>query len=105
MAELTILREHLYRNHKLPEQCSRCYSFFQSHAELVKHARNLQSCEINNELPFVEGITRDQEDQLKKKGGVQGKSEIVKWKEVYRILFPNDDLSKMPSPSMYISLI
>jgi hypothetical protein len=53
----------------------------------------------------VEGITRDQEDQLKKKGGIQGKSEIEKWKEIYRILFPNDDMSKMPSPRMYISLI
>jgi hypothetical protein len=84
--------------HRLPEKCPRCDSYIGSSAELKKHLRNVQTREIKPAPPSDDGFTREQEDQLRSKVGAQSKSEVDKLDEIYRILFPNDDISGMPSP-------
>jgi hypothetical protein len=100
---LTPPREHLYRTHKLPVRCQRCFSEFKSEDLLSEHLRSLNLCTVLKTDPseFEEGFDKKQEEQLRsRKGNRPSQTEEDKWKDVYRILFPNEDVSKMPSPCM-----
>ncbi|KAF1952234.1 hypothetical protein CC80DRAFT_423089, partial [Byssothecium circinans] len=92
------LKEHLYRRHLLPIQCHRCCSTFTNEPALREHQRDPRGCEVKEHLP-LEGFDKDQERKLKsKKRSLVYMSEEDKWKVVYRILFPDDNESDMPSP-------
>jgi hypothetical protein len=92
------LKEHLYRRHLLPIQCHRCCSTFANEPLLREHQRDLQGCEIQEQMP-LEGFDKDQERKLKsKKRSLVHQSEEEKWKGVYRVLFPDDNDAEMPSP-------
>lgn len=95
----TIYREHLYRRHLLPRyQCNRCFEDLQSLAGLTEHQRLQTPCPLEDPEP-QEGIDEDQERRLRAKRRNKGKlSEEDKWVEVYRLLFPGDEL--IPSPCM-----
>ncbi|KAF2498724.1 hypothetical protein BU16DRAFT_536726 [Lophium mytilinum] len=93
------MKMHLYRNHMI-HQCPRCSRNFKTKNDLKKHQRELQGCQLGQlqSIQVPEAIGPEQYDQLKSKKGLAGRSEVSRWEEVYRILFPNDDHSVMPSP-------
>lgn len=92
------LKEHLYRAHSLPIQCPRCGKSFTVESDLDAHLRSAPSCEIR-ENARMQGMNKEQEKKLRsKKRSADVQSEEDKWKAVYRILFPDDDPSVMPSP-------
>ncbi|OCL14408.1 hypothetical protein AOQ84DRAFT_257243, partial [Glonium stellatum] len=92
------LKLHLYRAHSLPIQCPRCGKAFNAESDLDVHLRSAPSCEIQENAP-MQGMSKEQEKKLRsKKRSADVQSEEDKWKAVYRILFPDDDLLLMPSP-------
>lgn len=92
------LKEHLYRRHLLPISCHRCCSTFANEPLLREHQRDPLGCEIQEQIP-LEGFDKDQERKLKsKKRSLVHQTEEEKWKCVYNILFPDDNVIDMPSP-------
>ncbi|RYP40815.1 hypothetical protein DL767_001461 [Monosporascus sp. MG133] len=92
------VKEHLYRCHMQPKhQCNRCLHCFGSAAELVDHQRSDEPCERRDALPS-ETITDDQHTQLKSRAGkkLTDATEEGKWRSMYRIVFPDDEV--IPSP-------
>lgn len=88
---LIYLREHLYRSHRRPIHCSRCYQIFKSESLLIGHQRAPIVCPVQSPAP-IEGFCREQEKMLKcRKKDSSTMNEEDKWRKVYRILFPNDD--------------
>ncbi|XXG94877.1 Putative proteasome subunit alpha type-7 [Hypoxylon texense] len=94
------LKEHLFRVHRLPKfRCNRCAWEFQNSKELASHQRSTRPCELQVFEDQLEGINSEQEAQLKsRKKDSTNKPEEDKWFDVYRILFPTDDLSNIPTP-------
>jgi hypothetical protein len=98
MALTRELREHLYRRHQLPPQCSRCCQAFDSDSKLKEHSRLPDGCALRNEKP-LEGFDKDQEKRLRsRKKGFLGDSRDDQWKEIYLVLFPDTLLPEIPSP-------
>jgi hypothetical protein len=65
--------------------------------ELKKHVLEAKGCEVKEGQP-VEGITSDIEKQLKsRKKTRRDQPEAERWQEMYRILFP---MEEVPSPCM-----
>ncbi|KAI8286072.1 hypothetical protein K4K60_000717 [Colletotrichum sp. SAR11_57] len=76
--------------------CPRCRMTFSAEAEVREHLKSQSLCEVLEGVS-VEGFDEVQEKQLKsKKRGRVVKSEQDKWREIYRILFP--DSSEIPDP-------
>jgi hypothetical protein len=72
---------------------------------LRDHQRSIQPCEVREEEP-IEGFDKDQEKKLKsRKRSCPEQSEEDKWREVFRILFPDDEPSIMPSPCEFMTLL
>ncbi|KAK1751461.1 hypothetical protein QBC47DRAFT_417369 [Echria macrotheca] len=90
------VKEHVYRQHKLPVFCTRCGTTFPQDAQLVAHSRLAQACDVS---VFVtpDGFTEDQERSLRRKRKLAG-SEESKWVAMYKILFPDDAEGDVPSP-------
>lgn len=97
---MLIVREHLFRVHRLPKfRCNRCAWEFQNSKELASHQRSTRPCELQVFEEQLEGINSEQEAQLKsRKRDSTNKLEEEKWNDTYRILFPADDLSNIPTP-------
>lgn len=89
-------REHLYRRHKLPISCPRCRTPFPNDRELSDHLMQLERCTIQIADP-VQGIDRFQEAQLRTRRRTT-ETEWQRWREIFLILFPDDDESSIPSP-------
>jgi hypothetical protein len=97
---LTNSREHVYRIHTRPVQCLRCWETFGSDEEHLKHTRAEGMCELKSES-ISDGIDKAQERRLRSKKRMPSvKTEGDKWRQVYAILFPHDDLLNIPSPCM-----
>ncbi|KAF2647126.1 hypothetical protein K491DRAFT_615105 [Lophiostoma macrostomum CBS 122681] len=92
------VKEHLYRRHSVLPQCARCGENFPDAARLNEHLRNADACTICEVVPN-EGIDKIKEEKLKNRRAVfQAGNEEEKWRDVYLILFPEADSSKIPSP-------
>jgi hypothetical protein len=63
---------------------------------LTDHQRQVGFCELNQSEP-AEGLDKEQEKKLKSKKK-SSLSEEERWREVYKVLFPNDDEETIPSP-------
>jgi len=88
-------REHVMRRHTLPEyQCGRCFEQFRDNGKLLQHVRQSSPCVLQEEKR-PEGIDRTQLDRLRKRGK-KSASEVERWHEMYRIIFPEEH--KSPSP-------
>ncbi|OJD38895.1 uncharacterized protein BKCO1_300093 [Diplodia corticola] len=95
------LKGHLYRTHMRPLLCLRCYETFRSETELGAHQNAPERCAQVSNVPDIEGITPEQEKQLKSKKRINGDdSEERRWESIYRILFPDET----DSPSPYCDL-
>jgi len=91
-------REHLYRSHALPIFCPRCYEHFKDEAMLHDHQRATNPCARRPEMT-IEGFNKLQEKKLRsRKKSHSALSEEDKWKDMYRVLFPGDNETCMPSP-------
>lgn len=93
------IREHLYRCHTLPIHCLRCHGVFPSEEGLRVHSLSDTPCQRREagdhaEDP-LEGIGLSQERQLRSRKRTT-KTEEDKWKDAYKICFPDDTL--IPSP-------
>jgi hypothetical protein len=92
-------REYLCRRHRIPIKCDRCRELFKHQRDFKAHQRNLIPCEIRPDEP-VEGITTDIEKRLKsRKRPWPNQSEEDRWREVYQILFADEEI---PSPCMIL---
>ena len=49
--DIDVMREHLYRCHALPIHCARCCLTFKSEAELKKHYRSPNTCDLHDDEP------------------------------------------------------
>src|SRR2546421_11452454 len=101
-------REHIYRTHCLPIQCQRCWSSFKSDDDRDEHLRCEPVCAKKemNPLKSIDNIDKKQKAELKdKKRSRNFRSEEEKWKDVWRILFPDYPDSAIPVPPCEIFLI
>lgn len=87
----------MYRRHKLPITCGRCNAEFGTDKEMREHSRLPIPCDIV-ETASPEGFDNDQERQLKIRKRPAGQTEVERWTEMYRILFPEDPEFNIPTP-------
>ncbi|CAG8955158.1 hypothetical protein HYFRA_00007174 [Hymenoscyphus fraxineus] len=88
------VKGHLYRYHRI-SQCPRCKTLHAGPDDLEQHTLAVKSCELNHEPP-AEGITDSIEKKLKsRKKAHRAQSQAERWQELYRILFPGEEV---PSP-------
>jgi hypothetical protein len=80
----------------MPIHCARCRLVFEKREDLISHQRDLMACELGTEPPIV-GIDELQAEKLRSRKQ-KTKNEVEKWREMYRILFPDADELSMPSP-------
>jgi len=70
---------------------------FSTDKEMREHSRLPTPCDIVEAAPR-EGFDNDQERQLKLRKRPAGQTEVERWIEMYRILFPEDPESMIPTP-------
>ena len=92
----------MYRSHARPIYCPRCNLDLASQQDLIKHLSSKDRCEentgvLNQKGNSIEGFDEEQEKKLKKRSQF-GQTENENWIGVYKMLFPKDDHSKIPSP-------
>jgi hypothetical protein len=91
------LKEHLYRVHKQPIHCKRCWMVFKTPRELDDHmmVQAAEICEIvKGQIP--DGITGEQELHLRsRKKKTRDQTDEDRWRDIYKLLFPTD---QVPSP-------
>jgi hypothetical protein len=87
---LICYREHLYRQHRVPIQCKRCWQTFKAQEALDAHLTVLNICPLQTGQA-AEGLTPDLEKRLKsRKKSSPDQTEEARWKEIYALLFPNE---------------
>ncbi|KAI1325852.1 hypothetical protein F5Y16DRAFT_400880 [Xylariaceae sp. FL0255] len=92
------LKEHIYRRHRLPRfKCNRCGKTFANLVLQATHERSPMPCKVAD-WDDSEGVNLEQETRLKSRKGISQMTESERWKEIYMILFPDEDPSKIPSP-------
>lgn len=89
------MKEHLYRAHAKPILCPRCYTMFDSDNELAVHLRS-NPCLISAPQP-IDGIDRETLMGLRKRSPAL-RLEEDKWRDAYRLLFPDVEGADIPSP-------
>ncbi|KAK4139595.1 uncharacterized protein C8A04DRAFT_32922 [Dichotomopilus funicola] len=97
--EVHRVKTHLYRRHPLPIQCPRCWDVFKVDTQLQTHLQQDPPCSVQRNQMLQEGFTKEQEKRLRsrKKTHADMTGED-KWREIYTILFPDDNPSVIPSP-------
>jgi hypothetical protein len=92
-------REHIYRSHKAPIHCKRCFTIVKTEKELDAHLRQEPACEVVNPSREMPGINNETKERLKSRRGIQNISEEEKWKHMYKVLFPETE--DIPSPCKF----
>ncbi|KAI3324069.1 hypothetical protein HD806DRAFT_494008 [Xylariaceae sp. AK1471] len=94
------IKEHLFRTHTQPEgRCHRCLVVFENVPDLQQHQRKAVPCDvIENAVgeTYIDAPTAQRLRRKSAKGSIPKKSEFVKWKEMFNLLFP--DVEPIPSP-------
>ncbi|SCO91288.1 uncharacterized protein FRV6_15416 [Fusarium oxysporum] len=88
--------EHIYRSHKAPIYCKRCFRIVKTEKELDAHLRQDPACEVVSPSREMPGIDNETKERLKSRRGIQNISEEEKWKHMYKVLFPRTE--DIPSP-------
>jgi hypothetical protein len=93
------LKEHLFRNHRLPKhRCPRCTKTFGHAKELAVHLRDDERCEKLDYLP-IQGIDDTMEAKLRtRKKHSESMTDEQKWGDIYLIIFPHANPRALPSP-------
>lgn len=90
------VKEHLYRRHQLPEfQCLRCYKTFTNSDGLNIHHKQPIPCDVVDHK-VADGISQLQVMRLKSRRRNRFASEEDKWRDMYKIVFPLEEIP--PSP-------
>ncbi|KAF4909610.1 hypothetical protein CGCF415_v005721 [Colletotrichum fructicola] len=90
------LKQHLYSVHRQKPHCTRCGEIFASNVGLEAHSRLTEGCNLSQKI-CIEGFNSTQEEQLRsKKRQPNLRTEEDKWRNIFRILFP--DCSNIPDP-------
>ncbi|KAK4158217.1 hypothetical protein C8A00DRAFT_39412 [Chaetomidium leptoderma] len=96
--EVHRVKTHLYRRHPLPIQCPRCWEIFKVDGQLQSHLQQDPPCAVQVNQTPQEGFTKDQEKRLRsRKKTNPDMTDEDKWRDIYTILFPDDDQSAVPS--------
>ncbi|KAF5705702.1 hypothetical protein FMUND_11944 [Fusarium mundagurra] len=90
------IKEHIYRSHKAPIYCKRCFGIVKTDKELDAHLRQDPACEVVSPSREMPGIDNETKERLKSRRGIQNFSEEEKWKHMYKVLFPRTE--DIPSP-------
>ncbi|KAH7151376.1 hypothetical protein DER46DRAFT_638943 [Fusarium sp. MPI-SDFR-AT-0072] len=94
-----VKRGHLYRRHALPPQCPRCWQDFKTEQLRDVHLQADPPCQKKTNETNLDGFTKTQEKQLKsRKKSEMEMTGAGKWREMYQILFPDDDPTTIPDP-------
>ncbi|KAJ9665462.1 hypothetical protein H2201_004540, partial [Coniosporium apollinis] len=93
LKEISRLKQHLWRCHKVPTHCPICSTEFDSAKEHDNHVRE-RVCELREPKKW-EGITEAQKDKLKRRVDPK-KSKRDQWYAIFEILFPGHDLPESP---------
>jgi hypothetical protein len=89
------MKEHLYRSHARSIFCNRCNLTFDSDDDLSRH-QLADSCLLSTPQS-TDGISRETLKILRKRSPAF-RPEKYKWKDTYRLLFPNVSPADIPSP-------
>ncbi|KAH9231020.1 hypothetical protein K456DRAFT_484476 [Colletotrichum gloeosporioides 23] len=90
------LKQHLYSVHRQKPNCARCGEIFASKVGLEAHSRLIEGCNLSQKI-CIEGFNSTQEEQLRsKKRQPNLRTEEDKWRDIFRILFP--DCRNIPDP-------
>ncbi|KAH7129937.1 hypothetical protein B0J13DRAFT_678977 [Dactylonectria estremocensis] len=91
------VKEHVYRKHRLPKfKCGRCCEEFKTSTQLLSHQQAVEPCKLKIEPP-MDGINDEQFQALRSRKRPRGSiSEEEKWVEMYKVIFPDEDM--IPSP-------
>jgi hypothetical protein len=82
----------LYRRHKPPLQCLRCWSEFGNDVELETHSRAEGQCDLQAKPPTVVMSTRKLGLIRSKRRFTSDPGEEGRWRDIYRILFPGAEI-------------
>jgi hypothetical protein len=96
------LKQHIYRQHRIPVYCPRCKQNFKDEQSLEEHLTQSLVREVVSKDNVPEGFNAKQEMMLHKKEHKPNESQEQKWIAIYRILFPDDQ--DIPSPCTFIAL-
>ncbi len=96
-ANIGLPREHLYRRHKPPIQCLRCWSEFENENDLENYSRAGDQCDLRAKPLTVIMSTRKLELIRSKRSYTSDPGEEGRWRDIYRILFPG---AEIPCPCM-----
>ncbi|EAQ87107.1 hypothetical protein CHGG_03726 [Chaetomium globosum CBS 148.51] len=97
--EVHRVKTHLYRRHALPIQCPRCWETFKTDGQLQLHLQQDPPCSVQRNRTIQEGFTKDQEKRLRSRKKTHADmTDVDKWREIYMILFPDDEQGAIPSP-------
>jgi len=93
-------RAHLYKRHALPLQCPRCWEPFRGEGFYRQHLQQDPPCVVEAvQRNMLDGFTKEQEEMLRSRRRVRpGTGPADKWREIYMILFPDDNVDNIPSP-------
>jgi hypothetical protein len=92
-------REHLYRRHRQQKfRCNRCGATFANEDLLEDHQRLTRPCPLRDKAA-AEGFGESQERLLRVRSPKSaGDTEVHRWRQIYKIIFPNVDVKDIPSP-------
>lgn len=95
-------RQHIYRQHRR-YQCGGCYRTFRFESDLEAHHREQHRCNLQEPRPIdpIDGFSKEQELELKKRKGYSTMSDVEKWDSIYKILFRDADMNNLPSACKY----
>ncbi|KAF5260234.1 hypothetical protein FOXYS1_9137 [Fusarium oxysporum] len=90
---------HRVKRHALPPQCPRCWQDFKTEQLRDVHLQTDPPCQKKTNESNLDGFTKTQEKQLKSRKKSEMKmTDAGKWREMYQILFPDDDPATIPDP-------
>lgn len=91
-------REHIYRSHKLPISCERCFQPFKEEMELTKHRREADRCQVISRPEGLLGIDGVIVSKLKSRKGARNGTQEEKWEYMYKTIFSDVQDTEIPSP-------
>ncbi|KAH9210188.1 hypothetical protein DL95DRAFT_413234 [Leptodontidium sp. 2 PMI_412] len=88
------VKGHLYRHHRI-FPCQRCKALFKDQDAVNLHLMEQDVCE-RRDVEHVDGVTTEIFEKLRSKKKTQrDQTEADRWKDIYKLLFPNE---MIPSP-------
>ncbi|RFU29493.1 hypothetical protein B7463_g6824, partial [Scytalidium lignicola] len=77
----------------------KCWFEFKNREALEAHLRAIDTCPLSSSTSPFDGITADLEKKLRsRKKESRGQSEADRWRDIYRLLFPGEEV---PSPYLH----